>query len=59
MWQGALPISQLWSYSKAYWSPGDIVADIEEVLIAYEKMAKELRFQRSPTIRINGLDIDR
>jgi hypothetical protein len=34
-----------------------IVADIREVLVADERMASELRFCGSPTIRINGRDI--
>jgi hypothetical protein len=34
-----------------------IAADILEVLVADEKMAKELRFCGSPTIRINGCDV--
>jgi hypothetical protein len=34
-----------------------IVADIHEVLVADEKMASELGFSGSPTIRINGRDI--
>ncbi len=34
-----------------------IVADIREVLVADERMANELGFCGSPTIRINGRDI--
>lgn len=34
-----------------------IAADIHEVLVADEKMANELRFSGSPTIRINGRDV--
>lgn len=34
-----------------------IVADIHEVLVADERMASELGFYGSPTIRINGRDI--
>jgi len=34
-----------------------VAADIHEVLVADEKMAKELRFCGSPTIRINGRDV--
>lgn len=34
-----------------------IVADIREVLVSDERMASELRFHGSPTIRINGRDI--
>lgn len=34
-----------------------VVADIREVLVADERMAKELRFCGSPTIRINGRDV--
>jgi hypothetical protein len=35
----------------------DIPANIREVLVADESMARELRFCGSPTIRINGRDI--
>lgn len=34
-----------------------VAADIHEVLVANEKMANELRFSGSPTIRINGRDV--
>lgn len=34
-----------------------VAADIREVLVADEKMADELRFSGSPTIRINGRDV--
>jgi len=34
-----------------------ISAEVEEVLVADERMARELRFSGSPTIRINGRDI--
>lgn len=34
-----------------------VAADIHEVLIADEKMANELQFVGSPTIRINGRDV--
>jgi len=34
-----------------------ILADVREVLVADERMAKELRFPGSPTIRINGRDV--
>ena len=34
-----------------------IVADIREVLVADERVATELGFYGSPTIRINGRDI--
>jgi hypothetical protein len=34
-----------------------VAADIREVLVADEKMANELRFVGSPTIRINGRDV--
>jgi hypothetical protein len=34
-----------------------VAADIHEVLVADEKMANELRFSGSPTIRINGRDV--
>jgi len=34
-----------------------IAADIHEILVADDKMAHELRFIGSPTIRINGRDV--
>lgn len=34
-----------------------VAADIHEVLVADEKMAHELQFVGSPTIRINGRDV--
>jgi len=34
-----------------------VVADVREVLVADERMASELGFYGSPTIRINGRDI--
>jgi hypothetical protein len=34
-----------------------VAAQIHEVLVADERMAKDLRFSGSPTIRINGRDI--
>jgi hypothetical protein len=34
-----------------------VAAEISEVLVRDEKMASELRFAGSPTIRINGRDI--
>lgn len=34
-----------------------VAADIHEILVADEKMALELRFVGSPTIRINGRDV--
>ena len=34
-----------------------IAADVHEILIADEEMAKKFRFCGSPTIRINGRDI--
>jgi len=34
-----------------------IVADIREVLVADDAMARELRFRGSPTVRVNGLDV--
>ena len=34
-----------------------IVANVREVLVTDERMASELRFRGSPTIRINGRDI--
>lgn len=34
-----------------------IAADIDEVLVRDERMANELRFPGSPTIRINGRDV--
>lgn len=34
-----------------------IAADIQEILVADERMAQELRFVGSPTIRINGRDV--
>lgn len=34
-----------------------VAADIHEVLVADERMANELRFSGSPTIRINGRDV--
>ena len=35
-----------------------LVADIQEVLVADERMANQLRFCGSPTVRINGRDVD-
>lgn len=35
-----------------------ITAEIHEVLVGNERMATELRFLGSPTIRINGRDVD-
>jgi len=35
-----------------------VAADISEVLVADEKMACELQFIGSPTIRINGRDVE-
>ena len=35
-----------------------VLADIHEVLVADERMAKKLRFSGSPTIRINGRDVE-
>jgi hypothetical protein len=34
-----------------------VAADIREVLVGNERMANELRFSGSPTIRINGRDV--
>jgi uncharacterized protein DUF2703 len=34
-----------------------IATEIHEVLVADQRMAKELRFLGSPTIRINGRDV--
>lgn len=34
-----------------------VAADIHEVLVRDEAMAKQLRFAGSPTIRINGRDV--
>jgi hypothetical protein len=34
-----------------------VAADIREVLVTDDKMANELRFEGSPTIRINGCDV--
>lgn len=34
-----------------------VVTDIHEILVADEKLAHELRFIGSPTIRINGRDV--
>jgi len=34
-----------------------VKADIREVLVADERMASELKFRGSPTIRINGRDV--
>ena len=34
-----------------------VKADITEVLVADERMARELKFCGSPTIRINGRDV--
>jgi hypothetical protein len=34
-----------------------VAADMHEVLVADEKMANELGFYGSPTIRINGRDV--
>lgn len=35
-----------------------IIADVDEVLVSDDRMANELRFIGSPTIRINGRDVD-
>lgn len=35
-----------------------IVADVQEVLVTDDSMANELRFFGSPTIRIDGRDVD-
>lgn len=35
-----------------------IAAEIHEVLVRDQRMANELRFLGSPTIRINGQDVD-
>jgi hypothetical protein len=37
----------------------NIPADIREVLVTDEKMARKLMFRGSPTIRVNGRDIAR
>lgn len=34
-----------------------VVADIHEVLVRDERMARELKFVGSPTIRVNGRDV--
>lgn len=34
-----------------------VVASVHEVLVSDERMASELRFPGSPTIRINGRDV--
>lgn len=34
-----------------------VTAEIQEVLVADQRMASELRFLGSPTIRINGRDV--
>jgi len=34
-----------------------VEADIREVLVANETMAKELEFRGSPTVRVNGRDV--
>lgn len=34
-----------------------VAADIAEILVTDERMARELEFRGSPTIRINGRDI--
>ena len=34
-----------------------LAADIQEVLVADERMANKLRFCGSPTVRINGRDV--
>lgn len=34
-----------------------VQADVTEVLVEDERMARDLNFRGSPTIRINGLDI--
>ena len=36
-----------------------VAAEIREVLVTDEQMANDLRFPGSPTIRINGRDVDR
>lgn len=38
-------------------APQGIVADVDEVLVTDERMADQLRFCGSPTIRINGRDV--
>lgn len=38
-------------------SAQSVSAEIHEVLVADERMAKELRFRGSPTIRIDGRDV--
>lgn len=35
-----------------------VVAEVREVLVHDERMARELKFAGSPTIRINGCDVD-
>lgn len=35
-----------------------IVADVHEVLVSNDRKANELKFFGSPTIRINGQDVD-
>lgn len=35
----------------------DVAAEIQEILVRDAKMAEELRFCGSPTIRINGRDV--
>lgn len=34
-----------------------VAADIREILVADERMAKELDFRGSPTVRVNGRDV--
>lgn len=34
-----------------------VAAEVSEVLVSNESMARELRFRGSPTIRINGHDV--
>ena len=34
-----------------------IVAEVSEVLVSTENMARDLRFRGSPTVRVNGRDV--
>lgn len=34
-----------------------VLAEVREILVANEVMAKELRFRGSPTVRVNGRDV--
>jgi len=34
-----------------------VVAEISEVLVSTESMARDLRFHGSPTVRVNGRDV--